>query len=149
MEAPTPPSPTELDAAERIILLWDSTASEEARERMIFEGHRDEVDRYLQAVDEIQRSMSSASLVSVDDQTKLNSAIQIAMARLEDEFRNILLNHTSPIEPDSLTCRRVWAAPPRSASRRDGRDHPRWRRRSPPRHPFNRGCCSFVREVQA
>lgn len=103
MEAPTPPSPTELDAAERIILLWDSTASEEARERMIFEGHRDEVDRYLQAVDEIQRSMSSASLVSVDDQAKLNSAIQIAMARLEDEFRNILLNHTSPIEPDSLT----------------------------------------------
>ncbi|XP_008228355.1 PREDICTED: exocyst complex component EXO70A1-like [Prunus mume] len=103
MEAPTPPSPTELDAAERIILLWDSTASEEARERMIFEGHRDEVDRYLQAVDEIQRSMSSASLVSDDDQAKLNSAIQIAMARLEDEFRNILLNHTSPIEPDSLT----------------------------------------------
>lgn len=70
---------------------------------MIFEGHRDEVDRYLQAVDEIQRSMSSASLVSDDDQAKLNSAIQIAMARLEDEFRNILLNHTSPIEPDSLT----------------------------------------------
>ncbi|PQQ01870.1 exocyst complex component EXO70A1 [Prunus yedoensis var. nudiflora] len=103
MEAPPPPSPTELDAAERIILLWDSTASEEARERMIFEGHRDEVDRYLQAVDEIQRSMSSASLVSDDDQAKLNSAIQIAMARLEDEFRNILLNHTSPIEPDSLT----------------------------------------------
>ncbi|PQP92061.1 exocyst complex component EXO70A1 [Prunus yedoensis var. nudiflora] len=103
METPPPPSPTELDAAERIILLWDSTASEEARERMIFEGHRDEVDRYLQAVDEIQRSMSSASLVSDDDQAKLNSAIQIAMARLEDEFRNILLNHTSPIEPDSLT----------------------------------------------
>ncbi|KAM5579592.1 exocyst complex component EXO70A1-like [Rosa sericea] len=105
MEASPPSSPPELDAAERIILRWDSTASEEARERMIFEGHRDEVDRYLQAVDEIQRSMSAASLAaaSEDEQAKLNSAIQIAMARLEDEFRNILLNHTSPIEPDSLT----------------------------------------------
>ncbi|PRQ51609.1 putative exocyst complex component Exo70, cullin repeat-like-containing domain-containing protein [Rosa chinensis] len=105
MEASPPSSPPELDAAERIILRWDSTASEEARERMIFEGHRDEVDHYLQAVDEIQRSMSAASLAaaSEDEQAKLNSAIQIAMARLEDEFRNILLNHTSPIEPDSLT----------------------------------------------
>lgn len=102
MEASPPSSPPELDAAERIILRWDSTVSEEARERMIFEGHRDEVDRYLHAVDEIQRSMSNASLTSEDEQAKLNSAIQIAMARLEDEFRNILLNHTSPIEPDSL-----------------------------------------------
>lgn len=102
MEASPPSSPPELDAAERIILRWDSTASEEARERMIFEGHRDEVDRYLHAVDAIQRSMSNASLTSEDEQAKLNSAIQIAMARLEDEFRNILLNHTSPIEPDSL-----------------------------------------------
>ncbi|KAB2611124.1 exocyst complex component EXO70A1 [Pyrus ussuriensis x Pyrus communis] len=100
---PPPPSLQELDAAEKIILLWDSTASEEARERMIFDGQRDEVDRYLQAVDEIQRSLSSATLASEDDQSKLNSAIEIAMARLEDEFRNILLNHTTPIEPDSLS----------------------------------------------
>ncbi|XP_050380672.1 exocyst complex component EXO70A1-like [Argentina anserina] len=97
MEPSSPSSPPE-----RIILRWDSTASEDARDRMIFEGHRDEVDRYLHAVDEIQRSMSSASLAE-DAQGKLSSAIQIAMARLEDEFRNILLNHTAPIEPDSLT----------------------------------------------
>ncbi|XP_030490832.2 exocyst complex component EXO70A1 [Cannabis sativa] len=90
-----------LDEAEEIILRWDSTASEEAREKMIFEGNRDEVDRYLLAVDQIQRSISSVSIS--DDQAKVNSAIQIAMARLEDEFRNILLIHTSPIETDTLT----------------------------------------------
>ncbi|KAF4368907.1 hypothetical protein F8388_021519 [Cannabis sativa] len=78
-----------LDEAEEIILRWDSTASEEAREKMIFEGNRDEVDRYLLAVDQIQRSISSVSIS--DDQAKVNSAIQIAMARLEDEFRNILI----------------------------------------------------------
>ncbi|RYQ89021.1 hypothetical protein Ahy_B09g095885 isoform B [Arachis hypogaea] len=66
---------------------------------MIFDGDRQEVDRYLQAVDEIQRSMSSAS---ISDDPKVNCALQIAMARLEDEFRNILISHTNPIEADSL-----------------------------------------------
>ncbi|PIA27607.1 hypothetical protein AQUCO_07600050v1 [Aquilegia coerulea] len=88
------------EAAEKIILRWDSTASEEAKERMIFEGSRIEADIYLRAVDEIQRSLSSASVSS--DQDKVNGAIQIAMARLEDEFRNILMIHTSPLESESL-----------------------------------------------
>lgn len=90
-----------LEEAEQIVLRWDSTASEEARDNMIFGGDRLEVDRYLNAVDRIQRSMSSVSIS--DDQAKVNSAIQIAMARLEDEFRNILLIHTTPIEADSLS----------------------------------------------
>lgn len=82
------------EEAEKIILRWDSTASEEAREKMIFEGDREEVDRYLKAIDQLSIS---------DDQDKVNSGtIQIAMARLEDEFRNILLNHTTPVELDSL-----------------------------------------------
>lgn len=98
-----------LEEAEEIIHRWDSTASEEAREKMIFEGDRVEVDRYLLAVDQIQRSISSVSISTSDDQSnpnsisKVNSAIQVAMARLEDEFRNILLIHTSPLETDSLT----------------------------------------------
>lgn len=79
-----------LETAEKIILRWDSTASEEARDKMIFSGDREDADLYLQAVDEIQRSLSS---VTVSD--KVNSAIQIAMARLEDEFRNILISHTN------------------------------------------------------
>ncbi|EOY27297.1 Exocyst subunit exo70 family protein D2 [Theobroma cacao] len=95
------------ELAEKIILRWDSTASEEARERMIFETDRQEADLYLQAVDEIQRSLSNASISSssnnaADDQSKVNTTIQIAMARLEDEFRNILITHTSALETDSL-----------------------------------------------
>ncbi|KAJ6415805.1 hypothetical protein OIU84_004575 [Salix udensis] len=91
--------------AHEIILRWDSTASEEARERMIFDGDRQEVDLYLQAVDEIQKSMSSTSISSDhhdqdSNDNRVNSAIQIAMARLEDEFRNILINHTSPVEEE-------------------------------------------------
>nr|GMC71064.1 exocyst complex component EXO70A1-like [Ipomoea batatas] len=89
------------ESAEKIVLRWDSTTSEEAREKMIFEGDREEIDQYLHAVDEIQRSMESTTLLD-DDQSKANSAIQIAMARLEDEFRNILIAHTSAIEVELL-----------------------------------------------
>ena len=98
---------TPLDEAEGIILRWDSTASEEAREKMIFDSDRNEVDRYLQAVDEIQRSLSSTTINSESssnsDESGLNSTIRIAMARLEDEFRNILLSHTAPLEPESIS----------------------------------------------
>ncbi|KAE8696384.1 U6 snRNA-associated Sm-like protein LSm1-like [Hibiscus syriacus] len=99
------------ESAEKIILRWDSTVSEEAREKMIFETDRHEADLYLQAVDEIQRSLSNASIsnntnaaaaAAADDQSKVNSTIQIAMARLEDEFRNILMTHSSALETDSL-----------------------------------------------
>ncbi|XP_043721913.1 exocyst complex component EXO70B1 [Telopea speciosissima] len=108
MESPESVS-MDFGAAEKLILRWDSTASEEARERMIFDGgDRQEAHRYLRAVDEIQRSMESVT-VSGDgssrgggDSGKVNGAIQIAMARLEDEFRNILITHTNPLEIDSL-----------------------------------------------
>ncbi|CAH8260427.1 unnamed protein product [Arabidopsis lyrata] len=102
---------SKLETAERIILRWDSAATDGARGKMIFQSDRDEVDRFLRAVDEIQRSLSSVSFSSssssaattVDEhEVKANSAIQIAMARLEDEFRNILLSHTTTFEPDSL-----------------------------------------------
>ncbi|KAG6581772.1 Exocyst complex component EXO70A1, partial [Cucurbita argyrosperma subsp. argyrosperma] len=88
-------------APEEIILRWDSAAPEELKDKMIFDSDREEIDRYLQAVDEIQRSMSSASIS--DDQNKVDSTMQIAMARLEDEFRYILSSHTTPIEVESLT----------------------------------------------
>ncbi|CAI9767090.1 unnamed protein product [Fraxinus pennsylvanica] len=85
------------DLAEKIVLRWDSTMSENARDDMIFEGDRHEIDRYLQAVDEIQKSMES---ITVSESS--SSALQIAMARLEDEFRNILLSHTNPVETEFL-----------------------------------------------
>ncbi|KAL1203747.1 Exocyst complex component EXO70A1 [Cardamine amara subsp. amara] len=85
------------DSAEKVIIRWDATASEEAREKMIFNDPH-EVKLYLQAVDEIQRFLSSGGEI----ENRANSAIQIAMARLEDEFRNILVSHSSPINSDSL-----------------------------------------------
>lgn len=90
------PPESAVSAAEKVILRWDSSAAEDARDKMIFTGDRHEIDRYLDAVDELQKSMDAATLSE-------SSALQIAMARLEDEFRNILLSHTSPIEAESLS----------------------------------------------
>ncbi|OIT29676.1 PREDICTED: exocyst complex component EXO70A1-like [Nicotiana attenuata] len=117
MESPEKNDAVAFESAEKIILRWDSTVSEEAREKMIFNGDRHEIDRYLQAVDEIQRSMESTTLSVSDDHDKANTAIQIAMARLEDEFRNILIAHTNAIEAESLT--------DPSLSEEDCRDTPR------------------------
>lgn len=94
------PPEAAVSAAEKVILRWDSSASEDARDKMIFTGDRHEIDRYLDAVDELQKSMAGATL---SESSSSSSALQIAMARLEDEFRNILLSHTSPIEAESLT----------------------------------------------
>uniref|UniRef100_A0A803KQZ2 Exocyst subunit Exo70 family protein n=1 Tax=Chenopodium quinoa TaxID=63459 RepID=A0A803KQZ2_CHEQI len=95
-----------VETAEKIILRWDSTVSEEARDKMIFSGDRHEVDRYLRAVDEIQRSLHSLAISSpsstVGAGDRNPNTIQIAMARLEDEFRNILLSHSSAVDSDSL-----------------------------------------------
>ncbi|MFS7974623.1 putative exocyst complex component Exo70, cullin repeat-like-containing domain superfamily [Helianthus anomalus] len=92
------------ETAENIILRWDTTASDDARLRMIFDGDRQEIDLYLQAVDRIQLSMESTTLSDDQGQSKkVNTAIQIAMARLEDEFRKILISHATPIETDSLS----------------------------------------------
>ncbi|CAN8321876.1 unnamed protein product [Cochlearia groenlandica] len=88
---------TAFETAEKLILRWNSTAKEESKENMIFQSDREEVDLYLSAVDEIQRHIIS------DDEAKARSTIQIAMARLEDELRNILLNQSSStFVPDSL-----------------------------------------------
>lgn len=95
-------SPENIETAEKIILRWDSTASEDARDRMIFSADRQEIDRYLLAVDEIQRSLDSATLSSSDGGDQVNSTIHIAMARLEDEFRAILLFHSSATSSISL-----------------------------------------------
>ncbi|KAL8223605.1 hypothetical protein R6Q57_019080 [Mikania cordata] len=87
--------------AEQIILRWDTTLAEDAGVGMIFEGDRQEAKRYLQAVDQILRSMNSTTLP--DDQSKrFSNAIQIAMARLEDEFRNILIANSTVIDTEPI-----------------------------------------------
>lgn len=107
-----------LAAAEEVVLRWDASSSEVARQSMIWEGPPDEAASYLQAVDEVQRlteSLEGLSLAENDNDDSNNNDIngsqlldraqnvlQIAMARLEDEFHNILVQQSEIFDPDRL-----------------------------------------------
>ncbi|XP_020097078.1 exocyst complex component EXO70B1-like isoform X1 [Ananas comosus] len=81
-------------AAERVVLRWESSDAES----LIWESP-DDAAEYLSAVDELIAFASSASLVL---RGLAESALQTAMARLEDEFRHLLIRNTVPLAPDDL-----------------------------------------------
>ncbi|KAI3454996.1 hypothetical protein Pfo_011659 [Paulownia fortunei] len=80
------------DAAERIILN-DADSSSFS-------------DDYLAAVDEIIQLTEELNLSSVDAgddvMDRAENALQLAMTRLEDEFRLVLIRNTVPLDPDRL-----------------------------------------------
>lgn len=88
-----------LDNAEKLILKWDMASSEAAKQSMIFEGQPQEAEKYLKTVDDLQKLMESVSLPQTDVH-KAQNVLQIAMVRLEEEFRNLLLVHSEPLDPE-------------------------------------------------
>ncbi|KAH0453493.1 hypothetical protein IEQ34_017817 [Dendrobium chrysotoxum] len=103
---PTPRAATgaaDLKAAEQLILHWDPTSS--ASDRMLFDGgDRAEAEQYLHAVDEIRRAVRNSAGASGSPRKSGTpaSTIQIAMVRLEDEFRHILVSRAIAFEIDSI-----------------------------------------------
>uniref|UniRef100_A0A0D9X8K2 Exocyst subunit Exo70 family protein n=1 Tax=Leersia perrieri TaxID=77586 RepID=A0A0D9X8K2_9ORYZ len=110
----------ELEAAERVVMRWDSTASSAATataadEPMLFDaaasgGDRAEAERFLRAVDDLRR-LAPPSPASVGSPRRLSSsgssvpgatAVQVAMARLEDEFRHVLTSRALDLEIEAL-----------------------------------------------
>ncbi|EAZ07217.1 hypothetical protein OsI_29462 [Oryza sativa Indica Group] len=92
----------ELEAAERVVMRWDSTSASD--EPMLFDGARAEAERFLRAVDDLRR-LAPPSPAAVGSPRRLSSgsssvsagggggaatAVQVAMARLEDEFRHVV-----------------------------------------------------------
>jgi exocyst complex protein 7 len=93
-----------LDSAEDVVMQWDSASSEHARQSMIWDCPRDEAVAYLEAVDEIHSALESLS-VSQSNTRELSRAQnlrQLAMARLEEEFRHLLLAYSDSIDPEWL-----------------------------------------------
>lgn len=93
-----------LNAAEDVVLQWDSASSEHARQSMIWDCPQDEAVAYLEAVDEIQSALECL-LVSQSNTRELSRAQnlrQLSMARLEEEFRHMLLAFSDTVDPDWL-----------------------------------------------
>ncbi|KAL5232462.1 hypothetical protein ABZP36_031238 [Zizania latifolia] len=104
----------ELEAAERVVMRWDSTStSAAADEPMLFDGatgDRGEAERFLRAVDDLRR-LAPLSPAAVGSPRRLSSgssaggatsAVQVAMARLEDEFRHVLSSRALDLEIEAL-----------------------------------------------
>ncbi|XP_051147626.1 exocyst complex component EXO70B1-like [Andrographis paniculata] len=79
----------QLDAAERVLLS---------------DADLDGFDDYLLAVDEVIRLTEEMNLRSPDDDAmdRAENVLQLAMARLEEEFRHVLVRNTVPLDPDRL-----------------------------------------------
>ncbi|KAJ6847518.1 exocyst complex component EXO70A1-like [Iris pallida] len=109
-----PAAEVDIAAAEKLILQWEPTASparSSSSDRMLFSNgaDRDQAGRFLRAVDEIRRSVGADPVTCSPKRLSSSSlspspatALQIAMARLEDEFRNILLSQAHDVDIDSL-----------------------------------------------
>ncbi|XP_022729923.1 exocyst complex component EXO70B1-like [Durio zibethinus] len=93
------------DAAEKVILRWDSSSSnpDASRHSLPWEDSPDEAAEYLSAVDEIIQLVDDMSVRSGNEiMDRAETAIQMAMSRLEDEFRLILISGTVPLDAEQL-----------------------------------------------
>ncbi|XP_057972355.1 exocyst complex component EXO70B1 [Malania oleifera] len=89
-------------AAEKVILRWDAAPEDSSRH---WEDSPDDAAEYLSAVDDILRltedlSINSDAAGEIADRAE--TALQLAMSRLEDEFRLVLVRNTVPLDADRL-----------------------------------------------
>ncbi|TQD70843.1 hypothetical protein C1H46_043625 [Malus baccata] len=88
--------------AEKVIFRWESK-SEAHRNSVPWEESPVEAGEYLAAVDEILTLLEGLSVRSDNELVdRAENALQIAMTRLEDEFRHILIRNTVPFDSDRL-----------------------------------------------
>ncbi|KAJ4810127.1 exocyst subunit exo70 family protein F1 [Rhynchospora pubera] len=79
-----------LEMAEKLVLMWDSSANSISS---LFESS-EEAAQYLSAVDDLI-SISSDQSLPTSHRVRAESSLQLAMSRLEDEFRNLLSQPTT------------------------------------------------------
>ncbi|KAF5748927.1 exocyst complex component EXO70B1 [Tripterygium wilfordii] len=96
----------QLNAVQEKITSW------EVDESIIWDGGSTEGHEYLNAVDEARNLTERLDRLCEDkgdDENELlrraHNVIQMAMARLEEEFRHILVEHRQPLEPEHLSFR--------------------------------------------
>ncbi|MBA0678538.1 hypothetical protein Goari_019878 [Gossypium aridum] len=93
------------DAAEKVILRWNSSSSnpDTSRHSLPWEDSPHEAAEYLSAVDEILKLVVDVSIRSDNEiMDRAEAAVQLAMSRLEDEFRLILIRNTVPLDVEGL-----------------------------------------------
>ncbi|KAE8694543.1 COMM domain-containing protein 9 [Hibiscus syriacus] len=88
------------DAAEKVILGWNPDASCYS---LRWEDSPDETAEFLSAIDEILKSVVNMSVRSNNEiMDRAETSLQMAMSRLEDEFRLILIRNSVPLDAKRL-----------------------------------------------
>lgn len=86
-----------------IILKWDFGSSESARQTFIWTDDLDEASPYLDAIDSVQAFVNApphdADPAVIDH---AQNVLQLAMLRLEEEFRNLMEKFGESVDPDWL-----------------------------------------------
>ncbi|KAF8399948.1 hypothetical protein HHK36_015820 [Tetracentron sinense] len=91
------------EAAEKIVLRWDSNPDTPQHNSLRWEDSPDEAAEYLSAVDAILRLTEDLTL-SPDGEImdRAMNVLQLAMSRLENEFCHILIRSTVPLDAGRL-----------------------------------------------
>ncbi|KAM0839069.1 hypothetical protein ACQ4PT_060556 [Festuca glaucescens] len=92
-----PASLAAFDAAEQLIHLWDTTP-----EALVFEAPEEDAAHYLAAVDAAVDHLAAGGPAAASGRAGV--AVQLAMARLEDELRHLMLRHAVPLDASGLYC---------------------------------------------
>ncbi|KAI4343619.1 hypothetical protein L6164_010950 [Bauhinia variegata] len=96
------------EAAEKVILHWDASLSGEAsRQSTSILDSPDDAEEYFSAVDEIIQWIEEISISPSGENNQIlvdrtENAIQLAMLRLEDELRHVLIQNTVPLDAERL-----------------------------------------------
>ncbi|GLT44275.1 hypothetical protein SLA2020_181840 [Shorea laevis] len=93
-----------LEAAEKVILRWETSSSGSSRHHSLpWEEASEEIAEYFSAIDDILQSVGDLTIRSDNEiMDRAETAIQMAMSRLEDEFRHILISNTVPLDAERL-----------------------------------------------
>ncbi|KAG9446007.1 hypothetical protein H6P81_012135 [Aristolochia fimbriata] len=102
------PGPTPLESAEQVLFRWDPPSHSAAHgpAPLPWDDSPDEASDYLAAVDDVIRLAGALSLTPAGEidpvSDRAESLLQLAMARLEDEFRHLLIRNTVPLDAPRL-----------------------------------------------
>ncbi|KAJ8475645.1 hypothetical protein OPV22_019372 [Ensete ventricosum] len=90
-----------LEAAQKVVLRWDASDS------LLWESSPEEAEEYLAAVDDLifladPGTSPNAAAAAEDLVTRAEVALQMAMSRLEEEFRHLMVRNAVPLDSNGL-----------------------------------------------
>ncbi|KAL5724815.1 hypothetical protein ACHQM5_008029 [Ranunculus cassubicifolius] len=92
----------QFEEAEKVVLRWDSSTGTPQHHSLPWEESPEEAAEYLSAVDEILQLTENLTLSNEEIMDRAESVLQLAMSRLEEEFRHILIRNTVPLDAGRL-----------------------------------------------